>query len=220
MPYRVVIRLDDRTSFSLSDLQVPLRGTVVVDYTDQPSMRGTIQLERGGRIPIFGRVFRVVEGQLQLNPRDASNPLIDITLSGRDSNDEPVVVTISGTLQQPTTQPSPAELQALLGGGAASVLGSGVSALGINQLLGNTVQLNVSSTAEDENEASYGASVQLDENLWFEANYERNQDATVNQEATSVISGTLDYRFRNNWSLRTRVGNTGGSVDVLWEYRY
>ncbi len=220
MPYRIVIRLDHRASFSLSDLQVPLSGTVIVDYTDTASMRGTIDLKRGGRIPIFGRVFRVVDGRLQLNPKDPSNPLIDITLSGRTSADEPVVVTIAGTLQDPTTQPSPAELQAILGGGAASVLGSGVQALGVNQLLGSSVQVNVSSTTEDENDASYGASVQLDENLWFEANYERNQDATINQETTSIVSGTLDYRFRNNWSLRTKVGNTGGSVDVLWEYRY
>jgi hypothetical protein len=30
----------------------------------------------------------------------------------------------------------------------------------------------------------------------------------------------LDYRFQKNWSVRTKVGNTGGSVDLLWQYRY
>ncbi len=220
MPLRFVVRIGDRTTFSLADLLIPLHGKVAVDITDESRMHGELTLRRGGRIPIFGRVFRIVKGSVRLNPEEPSNPDIDITLTARNNSDEAVFVTITGTLKDPITQPSAAELQSLLGGGAATVLGSGVQALGVNQLLGNNVQLRVNAADEEDAEASYGASIQLDEDLWFEATYQRNQDATLNQQQTESVSGTLDYRFKQDWSLRTKVGNTGGSVDLLWQYRY
>lgn len=219
-PLRVVVHLSDRTLFRLADIEVPLQGEVRVDVTDESTMSGALVLRRGGRVPLFGQVFRIVDGKLRLNPKDPGNPGIDITLVGRGSDDEVVYVTISGTLEEMVTQPGPAELQALLGGGAATALGSGVQVLGVNQLLGSSVQLRVGSADDAANETSYGASIQLDDNLWFEAAYQRNQNMTLNQEQSEIVSGTLDYRFANNWAWRTKVGNTGGSVDLLWQYRY
>ncbi len=220
MPVRFIVHLGERTTFALADLQVPLHGDVAVDISGESTMTGELTLRRGGRVPIFGRVFRIVRGSLKLNPREPSNPNIDITLAGRSGSDEPIFVSITGTLKDPITQPGPAELQALLGGGAATVLGSGVQALGVNQLLGNSVQLRVNAADEEDAETSYGASIQLDDDLWFEAAYQRGQEATLNQQQGEVVSGTLDYRFQENWSLRTKVGNTGGSIDLLWQYRY
>jgi hypothetical protein len=218
LPYRVIVHLGDRTLFSLADLQVPLAGQVQLDYTDRSAMHGTLTLRRGGRVPIFGKIFRVVDGRMRLDPREPSNPALDIRLTGRTSDDQPIDLTIGGTLKEPFTQPGPGELQALLGGGAATVLGSGVQALGVNQLLGSSVQLRVDSDEEQDDATNYSASVQIDEHLWFEANYRGQQD--LNQDESEVVSGTLEYRFKENWSWRTKVGNTGGSVDLLWQHRY
>jgi hypothetical protein len=221
LPYRVDIDLGPRSTFKLADLEVPLQGNLTIDYTDVSVMRGTLAFRRGGRIPIFGQVFSVVDGSLRLDPKQPSNPGLDITLTGRNAYDQPVDVHITGTLKEPRTDPAPEELQALLGGGAGAALSGGVQALGVNQLIGESVQLRVDSATESEqSEATYTAAVQIDEDLWFEANYQRSQDNTLNQEQSEILSGTLDYRFHRNWSLRTRVGNTGGSVDLLWQYRY
>ena len=34
------------------------------------------------------------------------------------------------------------------------------------------------------------------------------------------FSGTIDWRFRPRWSVRTEVGTIGAGVDLLWQYRY
>jgi hypothetical protein len=221
LPLRIVIDLGPRATFRLADLEIPLGGKLQIDQTDKAVMRGTLKLQRGGRIPIFGHVFTVVDGQLRLDPKQPSNPTLDITLNGRNPEGQPVDLHIGGTLKEPRTDPAPDELQALLGGGAGAALSGGVQALGVNQLLGESVQLRVDSTAESEEvESSYTAAVQIDQDLWFEANYQRGQDNTLNQDRSGILSGTVDYRFHNNWSLRTNVGTTGGSVDLLWQYRY
>jgi hypothetical protein len=218
-PYRFVIDLGSDTEFSLADLEVPLGGKVQIEYTNKSKLRGTL-LPRGGRIPIFGRVFEIVDGKVILNPKDPSNPDLDLTLSGRSNDDDVIYIHIGGTLKEPITDPSPTALQPLLGGGAASVLGSGVQALGVSQLLGESVQLRVSSADEKEEETNYTAAVRIDDDLWFEANYQRGQASSLTQEDTDAVSGSIDYRFKKRWSVRTKVGNTGGSVDLLWQYRY
>lgn len=221
LPFHFNVDLGQHTLFTLADLEVPLGGAVQVDYVTSAKLKGTLLLSRGGRIPIFGRIFEIVDGKVVLNPKQPSNPALDLTLAGRGSDGDMVYVHIGGTLKQPVTEPAPAELQALLGGGAASVLGSGVQALGVSQLLGEAVELRVSSADEQEEEASYTAAVRLNEDLWFEANYQRSsQGSGLSQEDSEAVSGSLDYRFKQRWSVRTKVGNTGGSVDLLWQYRY
>jgi hypothetical protein len=220
LPFHFAIDLGEHTMFTLADLEVPLGGAVAVDYTTTAKMKGTLLLSRGGRIPIFGRVFEIVDGKVVLNPKQPSNPTLDLTLAGRGNEGDMVYVHVGGTLKQPVTEPGPAELQALLGGGAASVLGSGVQALGVSQLLGESVELRVSSADEQEDEASYTAAVRLNDDLWFEANYQKAQSNGLQQEDADAVSGSLDYRFQKRWSVRTKVGNTGGSVDLLWQYRY
>lgn len=221
LPLRVIVDLGPRATFNLADLEIPLGGKLQIDQTDKSVMRGTLKLQRGGRIPIFGHVFTVVDGKLRLDPKQPSNPTLDITLNGRNTDGQPVDLHIGGTLKEPRTDPAPDELQALLGGGAGAALSGGVQALGVNQLLGESVQLRVDSATESEEvESSYTAAVQIDDDLWFEANYQRGQDNTLNQDQSDILSGTVDYRFHSHWSLRTKVGTTGGSVDLLWQYRY
>jgi autotransporter translocation and assembly factor TamB len=39
-------------------------------------------------------------------------------------------------------------------------------------------------------------------------------------EQDSAVSTTVEWRFRQNWSLRTEVGTVGGGLDLLYQYRY
>lgn len=220
LPYRFIVELGRDVQVSVAEMELPIGGQLNIAYAGETTLNGTINLERGGRLPLLGRVFQVVDGSLRLNPRNPSNPNIDVTLEGRSADGNPVFVTITGTLDEPVTDPPAAELRELLGGGTATVLSGGVQALGIGQLLGDRVQLRIGTSDEDEETPTYSAAFQLDENLWFEANYQNVTEPSMTQQDGSTLSGTVEYRFRNNWSLRTQIGTAGGSLDLLWQYRY
>jgi hypothetical protein len=180
-------------------------------------------LEPGSRLPILGKRFDVLSGNVRLDPKNLGNPELDIALSGTAPDGSVVHLTVSGTVQEPILDPPPSELQALFGGGTATVLGGGVQALGFNELLGESVgnvELRVDAGEEAEDDPSYAAAVQIGPNLWFEGGYQRSGDSSLNRDETDVFSGTVDYRFRESWSLKTRLGNAGGGVDVLWQHRY
>ncbi len=220
VPYRIVLDLGRDTQFSLAELDIPLSGETRIDYTDRAVVSGTLKLERGGRVPILGHVFEVQSGTLRLNPALPSNPSIDILLAGQAKDGTPVNVTITGTMQAPIVNPPLGQLSELLGGGAATALSGGVQALGLNSLLGDSVQFRVGSDDNNQDLARYSAAVQIRDSLWFEVNYARTETNAFRTDNNNAISGTLDYRFDDNWSLRTEAGTTGGSVDVVWQYRY
>lgn len=220
IPYRIVLDLGRDTQFSLADLDIPLSGETRIDYTDRAVISGILTLKRGGRVPILGHVFEVQSGALRLNPTQPSNPYIDILLAGRAKDGTPVNVTLTGTMQSPIVSPPLGQLSELLGGGAATALSGGVQALGLNSLLGDSVQFRVGSDENNQDLARYSAAVQIRESLWFEVNYARTETNAFRTDNNNAVSGTLDYRFDDNWSLRTEAGTTGGSVDVVWQYRY
>ncbi|HEX7672317.1 MAG TPA: hypothetical protein VF395_22130, partial [Polyangiaceae bacterium] len=91
---------------------------------------------------------------------------------------------------------------------------------GVNELLSNNpVELRVESTSESR--PRYTAAVRVRENLWFEAStYQQTDRSAATGTDRSVYSGTIDYRFRPRWSLRTEAGTAGGALDLLWQYRY
>lgn len=220
VPYRIIIDLGRDTQFALADLDIPLSGETRIDYTDRAVVSGTLTLKRGGRVPILGHVFEVQSGTLRLNPSQPSNPYIDILLAGQAKDGTPVSVAISGTMQAPVVSPPLGQLNELLGGGAATALSGGVQALGLNSLLGDSVQFRVGADENNQDLARYSAAVQIRESLWFEVNYARTETNAFRTDNNNAVSGTLDYRFDDNWSLRTEAGTTGGSVDVVWQYRY
>lgn len=220
VPYRILLDLGRDTQFSLADLDIPISGETRIDYTDRAVVFGTLTLERGGRVPILGHVFEVQSGTLRLNPTQPSNPRIDILLAGQAKDGTPVNVTLTGTMQSPIVSPPLGQLNELLGGGAATALSGGVQALGLNSLLGDSVQFRVGSDENNQDLARYSAAVQIRESLWFEVNYARTETNAFRTDNNNAVSGTLDYRFDDNWSLRTEAGTTGGSVDVVWQYRY
>jgi hypothetical protein len=124
--------------------------------------------------------------------------------------------------------PSEARVMALLLGGgsggsdSSAGAGLGVGATLFNELLSGTALSSVEvRTSTGDRHANYTAAVPLRENLWFEATYQ--SPATSTLPGTTVqrgFSGTVDYRFRRNWSIRTEVGTLGAGADLLWQYRY
>jgi autotransporter translocation and assembly factor TamB len=107
------------------------------------------------------------------------------------------------------------------GGDAAGAVGisSGVAALGLNELLGNSpVEIRIGTTSESK--TRYTAAVRIGENLWFEASTYQTSSSEIGGNDQNVFSGTVDYRFTRNWSLRTELGTAGGALDLLWQYRY
>ncbi len=228
MPYRIVVRLNQDVAFSLAELNIPMSGKTRLDYTDKARMTGTINLLPGGRLPILGRVFNVTNGKITLNPKQPSNPSINLNLVGRSSTGEAVYVTIAGTVSDPVLEPPPSELQSLLGAG--NLLSGGVQALGVNDLLGDfellggrvkNLELRVSSDTERADNQSYSAAVQIGEKIWLEGTVQTSRGNGINAtESETVQTFTIDYRFHPNWSLKTNAGKSGGSVDLQWQYRY
>ena len=94
------------------------------------------------------------------------------------------------------------------------------------QLFANTALSNLElkagseTTADQKSYATYSAAYPITDELWFEGSYKTLQNNDGTNSNSSAFSGTLDYRFRRNWSLRTEVGNIGAGVDLLWMYRY
>jgi hypothetical protein len=66
--------------------------------------------------------------------------------------------------------------------------------------------------------------VPIGDQLWFEGSYKALSTRDANDanatNASSAWSGTVDWRFRRNWSLRTELGTIGTGVDLVWNYRY
>ena len=96
------------------------------------------------------------------------------------------------------------------------------------QLLANTPLSNLElkagseTTADQRSYSTYSAAYPITDQLWFEGSYKtlQQQDISSANSNTNAFSGTFDWRFRRNWSLRTEVGNIGAGVDLLWQYRY
>ena len=106
----------------------------------------------------------------------------------------------------------------------STTAGLGVGATLFNEFMSETplsaVELR---TSQDEQHANYTAAVPLKENLWFEGTYQNATNNGLRPNSSSAregFSGTVDWRFRRNWSLRTEVGTLGAGADILWQYRY
>ena len=133
------------------------------------------------------------------------------------------------TLHDPAR--SEAEIQALLLGGGASESGDaqgagvGYGADFVSELLADTnlphVELRTGSetAAEDRRYATYTAAVQISDEVWFEGSY-KALSASEQTDDGDALTGTVDWRFRRDWSLRTELGTLGTGVDLLWQYRY
>lgn len=68
---------------------------------------------------------------------------------------------------------------------------------------------------------SYTAAFPINDKLWFEGSLSRSGAGAGPQGGRRHgVSGTLDWRFHPNWSLRTEIGTLGTGLDLVWQYRY
>jgi hypothetical protein len=245
LAWQLLVDLGDDVRIRRSEIDIGVTGTPVVELGVRTDVFGTMALTPGGRVPILGKVFVVQHGNLYFDTGDPSNPRVDVTAEWRSPEGTVVYVDVAGTLSEAKVAlrsdpplPEPQVFAILLGGssspdsfaesegtesdgGAARAVGisSGVAALGLNELLGNSpVEIRVGTTSESR--TRYTAAVRIGENLWFEASTYQTSSTEIGGTDKSVFSGTVDYRFTRNWSLRTELGTAGGALDLLWQYRY
>ncbi|MBK7583029.1 MAG: translocation/assembly module TamB domain-containing protein [Myxococcales bacterium] len=242
LPWRFVVNLQRGVRITRADLNLPLIGQPVIDLGKDTTVGGFIELEPGGRFQSWGKTWVIDAGRVVFDTPEPSDPHLFATASWRAPDGTVVFVDVRGTLRDAklklTSDParSEPEIMALLFGGSSSgasdessgartreTAAAGGIATAFNTLFADALVGSVElRTGTDENKASYTAAVRLSESVWFEGTYrnrlEQQQDAT-NTEPVDV-SGTVDWRFQRNWSLRTEVGTVGTGLDLLWQYRY
>lgn len=242
LPWRFVVNLKRGVRITRSDLDLPLVGQPVIDLEKKAVVGGFIELEPGGRFQSWGKTWVIEAGRVVFDTPEPTDPHLFATASWRAPDATVVYVDVRGTLKDAKLKLSsdPArsepEIMALLFGGSSSgasdeasgartreTAAAGGIATAFNTLFADALVGSVElRTGTDENKASYTAAVRLSESVWFEGTYRNRLEQQQNTTTTEPVdvSGTVDWRFRRNWSLRTEVGTLGTGLDLLWQYRY
>ncbi len=237
LPWRLRIELGPEVKLTRADLDLPLSGSLEVVLADATEVSGSVDLEPGGRVEVSGKTFVIDHGEVHFDTGDAANPRLNVSAEWRAPDGSLVTADVTGTLDRPSlglSSPSHSreETLALLLGGApsegtdAQVTGAAVGAENIlGPLLANTPLRNVEirtgsqTTADQRSYSTYTAAVPISDSVWFEGSY-KTLNSNDPSEQTDAWSGTVDWRFRRNWSLRTEVGKIGTGIDLSWNYRY
>ncbi|MEZ4225436.1 MAG: translocation/assembly module TamB domain-containing protein [Polyangiaceae bacterium] len=227
LPWRFVVKLGNSVSVNRNDLVIPVSGQPVVELGQEVAVMGYVDLRAGGRIQALGKSFVVEHGRVLFDTEDPTDPHLTALASWRAPDGSTVYLEVTGTLKDArlrVTSPDHSEDEAmalLLGGGGDLATGAGIGAL--NAIFGDALQGRVEvRTATYEDKSAHTVAVNLGENIWFEGTY--RQSAQTVQSSTGAdkvdVSGTIDWRFRHDWSLRTEIGTLGTGLDLLWQYRY
>ncbi|HET9953740.1 MAG TPA: translocation/assembly module TamB domain-containing protein, partial [Polyangiaceae bacterium] len=242
LPFRLSFDLGQNVKLTRSDLDLPLSGQAEVRLADEVDVHGDLDLSPGGRIDVSGKTFVIDSGEVHFDTGEPNNPRIRVTASYRAPDGSIVTADMAGTLKKANLRVSSPgrteqEAYAILLGSSTSVDDSSAAGaraagagVGADRLLGpllqNTplhrVELRTGSerVANQRTYSTYTAAVPVAEDIWFEGSYKSLNRTNVNNDTVSAWSGTVDWRFRRNWSLRTEVGTIGTGMDVLWNYRY
>ncbi len=234
VPWLIRIALGQAAKVTRSNLSIPIAGFPELRIDEQVHPSGTIVLRPGGRLQLLGKTFVIDSGTVRLDPDQPANPFFDLTATWTGPSHQ-VTVQIQGTRQQArlrlSSNPpvaSDSQIQSLLLGGSSgdssSSAGLGVGASLLNEMFVDTPLAQVElRTSHDTRHTNYTAAVPLEEDLWFEATYKNPQSNSVRPGAATEepgFSGTVDWRFRKDWSVRSEIGTLGAGLDLLWQYRY
>lgn len=238
LPWLLSFQFGRNVQLTRSDLDLPLSGSAQVLLGEETEVTGDLELTAGGRIQVSGKTFVIDSGEVHFDTGDASNPRLRVSATWRAPDGTIVTADVSGTYEQArlrlSSDPprSEQEIYALLLGGSGTgeggdpaATGAGVGADLLGSLLVNTPLSQVEFRAGSEqltdqrSYSTYTAAVPISENVWFEGSYKSLNTSDPGQER-DALSGTVDWRFRRNWSLRTEVGTVGTGLDLVWQYRY
>jgi len=250
LPWRMKFDLGGDVKLTRSDLSLPLTGSPEILLGDELKAQGNVELKAGGRLSLFGlsRPFIIENGTVTFDPDgEAGDPRISVQaiceaqqvtvrakVSGLLSKanitledvDEPSITDPAVILAKLLNTPTNDTTTSNSANPATAGLGAGAGLIS-SRLLANTplsnlqIQAGSETTADQRSYQAYSAAYPLSDTVWFEGSYKTLQgtDAT-NPNASNAFSGTVDWRFRRNWSLRTELGNIGTGVDLLWQYKY
>jgi len=241
LPVVVKIDLGKDTRIRNSLLDARLTGAPEILLGKDTAISGGIELMRGSKFVVLGRSFIVDRGLIAFGTRDFTDPQLQVGATWSAPNNVIVRLDVGGTLSAPTlawsSEPAlpggEAEVLALvIGGGTDS---SGISGASSVAMVANEItdvdglafySTQQKSTGDgrvaslnDSNWDSYTASYQISDKLWFEGSYKRLTTGAAGG-SRSGVSGTLDWRFHPQWSLRSEIGMLGVGLDALWQYRY
>jgi hypothetical protein len=246
LPWRMKFDLGRKVKVTRADVFLPISGSPQILLGQELQILGNIELANGGRLSLPGlpRPFSIENGTVFFDADDdPKNPRLRVRAVCRLAQ-LTVWATVTGTFQNaeilfesddPTVK-TQAQIEAALlsaptdGTASAASLGAGAGYLGkqliANSFLSNTALSNLEikagseTTADQRSYATYSAAYPITDEIWFEGSYKALQAQDLSGANRNAFSGTLDWRFRRNWSLRGELGNIGAGVDLLWQYRY
>lgn len=249
LPWRMRFDLGNNVRITRSDLVLPVSGSPEVLLGETLRIDGNVDLRPGGRLSLPGvpRPFTIESGVVSFDREgDPQDPRLRVRAVCKLPQ-LTVWATVTGTFEDArfafeSDNPSLANqaqiLAALLApGDNSSAAARTGTAQGTNtlragagylsqQLLANTalsqLELNAGTetTADQRSYATYSAAYPIADNVWFEGSYKTLQNQDLTGASRNAISGTVDYRFKRNWSLTVELGTIGAGTDLLWLYRY
>ena len=237
LTWELLVDLGKKVRVVRGDLQIPLAGQATIVLAEQVKIGGDLELKPGGRVQLMGKSFVIETGEVHFDTDDASNPHIRVLASWRAPDTTMIWVEVRGTLREATlrleSDPvlSQADIQALLLGGRTSededTTGSRIGVgTDLGGVFGDTpfrrveVRIAAETGSDERNMQTYTAAVPLSDTLWLEGSYANLNANDLSEGNESAVSTTIEWRFRQNWSLRTQVGTVGAGLDLLYQYRY
>ncbi|HZO14136.1 MAG TPA: translocation/assembly module TamB domain-containing protein [Polyangiaceae bacterium] len=245
-PYFFDIKLGDDVRVERErQLFVQLRGGAQIEITDRVRMAGAIELTKG-YLEVRGRRFTVEHGKVTFSGASPSNPYISASASWRAPDGTKVYADFDGPVSSGklTLRSDPplskdqilslivfGETDESIGGTSAGSgtglatqaagVGGTVVAPGLNEAIDDLTGLDVrvktgssptnDPTTELELLITHELAVQFAHVLGTPragASPDRNY-------------GTLDWRFKHDWSVETSIGDQGStSLELLWHHRY
>jgi TamB, inner membrane protein subunit of TAM complex len=249
LPWRMKFDLGAKVKVTRADLFLPLTGAPEISLGDELKVNGNLELIAGGRLNLPGlpRPFTIESGTVAFDPDgEPSDPRIavqaiceapQVTVRAKVSGtlnkaqidledvDDPSVTDSGVILAKLLNTPTDETNAGSTGSPAAAGLGAGAGLLGA-QLLANTPLANLQikagseTTVDQSSYQTYSAAYPISDTIWFEGSYKTLQGDPSGANSTNAVSGTVDWRFRRNWSLRFELGNIGTGTDLLWQYKY
>ncbi|MGE3522241.1 MAG: translocation/assembly module TamB domain-containing protein, partial [Candidatus Dadabacteria bacterium] len=220
---------------------VELRGDLDINKAYGEDMRivGNISTVRG-TYENFGKLFRIVQGNVSFSGTPDINPFLDIRALYRVSGVE-IYINISGTAKKPvvelTSDPPMSETDMVsyivfgapsdqIGSsdrasiqGVASGLAGGVAAAQLERMLGSRFKLDVVNIGTGTGGPELEVGKYLTEDLYFAVERETTQSLTDSTTVTQT-KVIVEYTIFKNVSINGDIGGENPGVDVFYNFNY